>query len=172
MRRPFVWAAILALFLDQLTKVWVWGAVPKGESVRLIGSLLSVSNRQNPHGVFGWVYGPSVVYLILPIAGSLLVLWFALRARGNWLSLVYGMILGGALGNVIDRVRLGHVIDFIDVEIRALRFRWFTFNLADAFLVVGVILLVAYELFRKRPAAPKPEPGDRIPETESRGPDG
>ncbi|MEO0085187.1 MAG: signal peptidase II [candidate division WOR-3 bacterium] len=156
MKRPFVWAAIGALFLDQLTKVWVYGTVAEGESVRLIGSVLSVSNRQNPHGVFGWVYGPAVVYLVLPIAGSLLVLWFALRARSNWLSFVYGMILGGALGNVIDRIRLGHVIDFIDVEIRALKFRWFTFNLADAFLVVGVILLVAFELFRKKPGPERP----------------
>lgn len=151
LKRPFVWAAIGALFLDQITKVWVYGSVPEGESVRLIGSVLSVSNRQNPHGVFGWSYGPSVVYLILPVAGSLLVLWFALRARSNWLSFVYGMILGGALGNVIDRFRLGHVIDFIDVEIRALKFRWFTFNLADAFLVVGVILLIVFEFFRKKP---------------------
>jgi signal peptidase II len=61
---------------------------------------------------------------------------------------VFGLLIGGALGNLIDRVRFGYVIDFIDMGIGNLR--WFTYNLADAFITVGAIFLLAREFFRKK----------------------
>lgn len=170
-RRFFVWAAIGALFLDQLTKVMVYGLMMSGpggswESVRLVGRFLYLSPTRNPDGLFGWSYGPGFVYFVLPLFGMVLVTWFALQARDRWSSLAYGMILGGAVGNLVDRVRLGWVIDFIDVRIPQIRFHWFTFNLADAFVVVGIILLLARELFAGRRGEGKSE--DRGMKSEDR----
>ncbi len=150
--RCFVWAAITALFLDQVTKVLVYGLVPGGEVVRLLGDVLRIWHVHNPQGVFGLSYGPRVFYLLLPLVGAVLVVWFGLRARACWPATAYGMILGGALGNVIDRMRFGYVIDFIDVGWRG--WHWHTFNLADAGVVIGVVMLLGRELFRRRPPIP------------------
>jgi signal peptidase II len=79
------------------------------------------------------------------------------------MATAYGLVLGGALGNLIDRIRLGYVIDFIVVELPKLGFRWYTFNLADASLVVGVIMLLGYEFFGRKKAesvAGRPEAGN------------
>jgi len=163
-RRLFVWSAVLALFLDQLTKLLVQGAYMTGppetwRGVRLLGEVLSITPVANPDGLFSWSYGPRFMYIVLPLFGIGLVIWFALRNRDRWSSAAYGLILGGAVGNLIDRVRLGWVIDFIDFRLPQFRFRWFTFNLADAFLVVGILLLLARGLFgRKSPAAATAEP--------------
>ncbi|MEO0005550.1 MAG: signal peptidase II [candidate division WOR-3 bacterium] len=149
LRRSFVWTSIAALFLDQLTKTIVYGMFNKpgaSNSVPLIGSILKISFTTNPHGVFGIGFGSPVAHLILQCVGIILVLFFGLRTKSTFLGCAYGIILGGALGNLIDRFRLGYVIDFLDFEIRPLRFRWFTFNLADAFIVVGVILIFIYEI--------------------------
>lgn len=158
LRRPFVWAAIGSLFLDQVTKMLIYGLFGGGladspGSVRILGDILRFVYERNQHGVFGLVYGPRVIYLILPIAGIALVIWLGLQTLSGWLATAYGLILGGALGNLVDRIRLGYVIDFIVVELPRLRFRWYTFNLADAFLVIGVIMLIGYELLRPREKA-------------------
>ncbi len=153
-RRCFVWAAIVALFFDQITKVLVYGLVPRGEVVRLLGHVLRVWHVHNPHGLFGLSYGPRVLYLLLPVFGSVLVVLFGIRARACWSATAYGMILGGAVGNIVDRLRFGYVIDFIDIGWR--NWHWHTFNVADAGVVVGVVILLARELFGCRPAAPEP----------------
>jgi signal peptidase II len=77
--------------------------------------------------------------------GMLVYFHRAFRGRGPLLHVVLGMILGGTLGNLIDRIRLGYVTDFISVGIGDLR--WPTWNVADASLVVGIIVLVGYMTF-------------------------
>ncbi len=149
LRRSFVWTSIAALFLDQLTKTIVYGMFNKpgaSPSVPLLGDILKISFTTNPRGVFGIGFGSPTIHLILQGIGIILVLFFGLKTKSTFLGGAYGIILGGALGNLIDRFRLGYVIDFLDFEIRPLHFHWFTFNLADAFIVIGVILIFIYEL--------------------------
>jgi signal peptidase II len=117
----------------------------------------------NKRGLFGMSYGPIWVHYALPLIGMCLVVYFALRSSSRWSSVAFGLILGGGLGNnLIDRVRLGSVIDFIDFGLGD--WRWYTFNLADAFVVVGVIMLLGYEFLGPKqgtvaPSAADPEPG-------------
>ncbi|MEO0009201.1 MAG: signal peptidase II [candidate division WOR-3 bacterium] len=146
--RSFVWTSILALFADQITKNLVYGIFNRPAapvSIPIIGDLLKISYNTNPFGVFGISFGAVWLHYLLQLTGIILVLILALKTHSTYLGCAYGIILGGALGNLVDRVRLGHVIDFIDFEIRSLGFRWFTFNLADAFVVTGVILILLYE---------------------------
>jgi len=149
LRRSFVWTSIGALFLDQLTKNIIYGMFTRPgarPSVPLVGEILKISFTTNPHGVFGIAFGAPIIHLILQCVGISLVLFFGLKTKSTLLGFAYGIILGGALGNLIDRFRLGYVIDFLDFEIRPLHFRWFTFNLADAFIVIGVLLIFLYEI--------------------------
>ncbi|MEO0080635.1 MAG: signal peptidase II [candidate division WOR-3 bacterium] len=147
LRRPFVWAAIAALFLDQMSKLLVYGLIERGESVRIVGDILRFSHSENPHGVFGLPFGPPVVYVVVQSLVAALVVGLGIRAKGSWLACAFGMILGGALGNLADRIRLGRVIDFIDFELRAVGFRWYTFNLADTFVVIGILMMLGHEIY-------------------------
>ena len=170
-RRSFAWTAVLALFVDQLTKLLIQGAYmtspdkttwPRG--IRLVGEFLFITPTHNPDGLFSWNYGPQYMYFVLPLIGSALVTWFALRSRDHWASVAYGMILGGALGNLIDRARLGWVIDFIDFRLPQLRFQWAIFNFADIFIVVGIIVLLAREFFGRRQPVAMDELADGSPD--------
>jgi len=145
-RRTFIWAAIISLFLDQVSKMLVYG---HHETQKVIGNILRFSFTTNPRGLFGMSYGPTFLYYVLPLLGIGLVVYFAIRSRDKWLAAAYGMVLGGAVGNLIDRIRLnGAVIDFIDVGLNG--WRWYTFNLADAWVVVGVLLLIGREFIPGR----------------------
>jgi signal peptidase II len=156
-RRFFIWAAIVGLFLDQATKIAVYGMFCGGAPdylrvAPLLGDVLKLTYAQNRQGVFGLRYGPQFLYFLLPLSAAGLVIWYGLRSKDGWSSTAFGMILAGALGNVIDRARLGYVIDFIVCEWRRVGFQWFTFNVADALVVVGAIMLLGKEFLGRRPA--------------------
>lgn len=149
LRRSFLWATIVSLFLDQVTKLIVYGMYGDNtvkESIPVLGTILKISFTTNTRGVFGISFGPPFVHFLLQGIGVVLVSYFGLKTQNRLLGSAYGLILGGALGNLTDRIRLGYVLDFIDFEIRPLHFRWFTFNLADAFIVVGVLLIILWEI--------------------------
>lgn len=159
-------AALLAL--DQFTKaavhgMYLNGSLGQGRSVRIVGDLLRLSYEQNLHGVFGLVYGPRFLYILLPLVGTVLIIWLGVRSSRVWLAVAYAFILGGALGNAMDRIRFGYVIDFIIFELRRFNFRWFTFNLADAWLLIGIIMIIVSELFQRPRPAPSSDGPDSAP---------
>ncbi len=151
-RRIFVWAAIGSLFIDQVTKILVYGLLPEHVPYQVLGRFVRLSLTTNEHGLFGLTYGPKFLYFVLPLVGIVLVVYFAVKNRSKLYALAYGLVLGGAVGNLVDRVRVGSVIDFIDVGVDS--WRWYTFNGADAFVICGITLLLACEVFMRR------KPGD------------
>jgi signal peptidase II len=145
-RRMFIWTAVLSLLLDQVSKLLAYNLLPMHVPQPVLGQVLRFSLTMNKRGLFGMSYGPIWVHYALPLIGMCLVVYFAWRSLSRWTSVAFGLILAGGLGNnLIDRVRLGSVIDFIDFGVG--NWRWYTFNLADAFVVVGVIMLMGYEFF-------------------------
>lgn len=168
-RRYFIWAAIVVLALDQATKIAVYGLVEPGTPLNLIGDFLRVWHTGNERGIFGISFGPKMLHVALQVAGSILVVVLGVRNRDRVAGLAYGMILGGAVGNLADRVRIGRVIDFIDMGLR--NWRWYTYNIADMGIVLGIILLLAREfLFRPKPAEPAAQPAPPVPEIDNRQP--
>jgi len=175
--RFFIWAAVVGLAIDRIPKLIVHGlytsgAFSGGREFHLLGDVLSVTYAKNPHGLLSLNYGPPFMYFVLPLAAAALVVWYGLRARDAWSSTAFGLILSGALGNVIDRAGLGYVIDFLLFDIpghpvvlfgRLSIIPWPVFNLADAFVFAGVVMLLARELRRR----PKPESAETgaAPET-------
>jgi signal peptidase II len=142
--------AALTLGLDQLTKWLARDALWQPERrIELTGflNLVPVENRGISFGLLDSEagYGPWLIAgLALAIACALLI-WLARTRR--WLpALALGLIVGGALGNIVDRARLGWVIDFVDLH--AGGYHWPAFNLADSGITIGVVLLLADAAFR------------------------
>ncbi len=132
-------AGVLAVVLvaDQVTKALVVAAVPRGgrEDIALGIDLVNVRNRGVAFGALQ--DGGAIVTVVVLVALVALVAFFARHADQRLAWLPTGLLLGGALGNIVDRVREGAVVDFV-----ALPFSWPAFNLADVSITLGVALLV------------------------------
>jgi signal peptidase II len=151
--------AAVVLVLDQLTKALVISRLAPGESwpADPAFGLLSLSHVHNTGVAFGLFQGNSDFLIVVSaiIVAVLLAYQHNLPGGSRLMRLAIGLQIGGAIGNVIDRVRLGHVTDFFKVG------WWPVFNVADSAIVVGVLLL-AFELWREErarivPAYPRPE---------------
>jgi signal peptidase II len=142
-------AAIAALALDQFTKHLVATSFAPGESRVAIPHLLYWTYVQNHRGAFG-LFG-SQTWLLVGLAVAVLALfWFAFRDMASQSALVrtaFGGIVGGAIGNIIDRFHYGFVVDFIDLR------WWPVFNAADSCITIGVALLVLSSIGRERSAS-------------------
>jgi signal peptidase II len=138
---------------DAVTKAIVAHSLPVGVSLDVLGSYVRLTHVRNVGASFGLFPGNTYPLIALSSLAVLIVLALALRGKHNAHALVLlGLILGGALGNLYDRVRLGEVIDFIDVGFGP--HRWPVFNVADMAVTVGVFALLAHYLRRGGSAEP------------------
>jgi signal peptidase II len=147
--RPILLFGFLAFFIDQVTKLFVVNFLkPLDPPLEIIGSILRLKLTFNPYGVFGLSVGPTELNYALSLIGIIVLFYVGLTLKDRTGLIVFGLLIGGALGNVIDRLRFGYVIDFVDMGIGNLR--WFTYNFADAFITLGAIFLLAREIFFKK----------------------
>ena len=154
--RPSLWVwlgiALLVLLLDQFTKVLVLGAFQLGDS-KPITSFFNLVRVHNHGAAFSFLAGAGGwqrwFFTGIGVAAAIFMVWMLRSHAGQKLfSLAIALILGGAIGNVIDRLLHGYVVDFLD-------FYWETwhfpaFNVADAGISVGAALLIMDEIFRVR----------------------
>jgi signal peptidase II len=142
----FAAVAGAAIVADQATKRIVSSALDLGESVHVAGPL-EIHHVQNSGIAFGlFQSATSIVIVLTALVVAWLVLVFARSgARHPVLPVGLGLVVGGSLSNLVDRIRLGHVTDFLDVDF------WPAFNLADAFIVTGVAILLGVLIFGDRP---------------------
>ncbi|RPJ42985.1 MAG: signal peptidase II [Candidatus Latescibacterota bacterium] len=133
-------AATLAF--DQVTKALVALSLPHGSSVPVLGDKLRLTHVQNPGGAFGLFRNSGSAFAIASVAAVIVLLWALTRyeARSRASRAALGLVLGGAVGNLVDRVRFGRVVDFLDAGWGDLR--WPVFNVADIAVVAGVILFL------------------------------
>ena len=136
--------ALAILIADQLTKALVVANLTVGEKARVLGDVVQVWHAQNRGAAFSLFQGGTALFLIVSVLSMGMVAYFhrTLRGRSPWLHVVLGIILGGTLGNFIDRLRQGYVTDWLSVGIGDAR--WPTFNVADSSVVVGIGILVIY----------------------------
>jgi signal peptidase II len=129
--------ALAALTADQLTKAIVSNRLGLDDSVHVIGPL-SIHHVQNSGIAFGFfASATSLVILLTGVAVAWMVYFFARSgSRHPVLPVALGLVIGGSVSNLVDRVRLGHVTDFLDLKF------WPAFNLADSFITVGVAILL------------------------------
>ena len=139
--------AVLVFVADQATKALVVATIPYGERVQVLGDLLWIWHLRNTGAAFSLLPGATWLFIPVTILALGMVAYFhrEFRARGPWIHVLLGVILGGALGNLVDRIRLGYVVDFVSVGIGDLR--WPAFNVADPSVVIGIGILVLYLTF-------------------------
>jgi signal peptidase II len=148
----FVLPALIIIILDQISKLMVAGHIRNNQSIQVIENFFSLIHTRNRGMAFGLMNRPEpglISYTLIAASITaivLIVFWFT-TFKGEEKRLIPGLsiILGGAVGNLIDRLRLGEVIDFLDFYIGD--YHWPAFNVADSAITVGVIFIVINILF-------------------------
>ena len=141
-------AAIVAFALDQMTKKLVLTSFMPGESRIVVPHLLKWTYERNIHGAFG-LFGSNSMLLIAMAVVVLVVFWLSFKdaaLRSRVVCVAFGMIVGGAIGNIVDRIHYGFVVDFIDFY----KIWPNIFNVADSCITIGVIFLLLASLGRTR----------------------
>ena len=144
-RAAYLFAAAAVYMADQASKAWAVQRLKTGEVVRVLDGLLHLSYAENTGIAFGRLqeggeFGRWMLAVLAALAVvGLLLYFFRTRRTDDRLLGAIALLLAGVAGNLTDRVRLGHVIDFIDVFIGS--YQWPTFNVADASICVGAALL-------------------------------
>jgi signal peptidase II len=156
----FVLAAAAVVVLDQATKAVASARLFLSDPVPILGDVVRLTLVHNTGAAFGLFPGSRLPFIVVSLVAIAVVLYLFTREtyRGVTQRVLLGCILGGAIGNLADRVRLGWVVDFIDVGIGATR--WPVFNVADSAVTVGVILL-AWSIARAGRAASDAEDASR-----------
>jgi signal peptidase II len=164
--KRFLWPSIIILnvvLLDQITKVWAVASLTGQPSYQFLGKFVQFTLVYNVGGAMGTDLGSSFYYLtvaliILPILG-----FYLYQYRNDpFYSWPLSFIIAGAIGNVADRIRIGKVVDFIDVDFFKINIgsfhldRWWTFNIADAAISCALVALVFVLLFHRPEKKVKP----------------
>ncbi len=152
--------ALALLIADQFSKLWVvatLGPEPYQREIDLIGAWLRLVYARNTGIAFGLFPSLAQIFIVtsmLITAGALYAYIYHLPNEKPAIQIAIGLIAGGALGNMGDRLRLGYVVDFISVG------WWPVFNLADSSVTVGVMILAIYLMLASDPPPPHPAPQD------------
>ncbi len=158
-RRKYFWLAVIAgciVIADQVTKFIILREVGLHTSIPVIPGFFHITHVQNPGGAFGFLANQSamvrgILFLAVSTLAVGLVLWFYHKTppTHRWLAAAFALIIGGAIGNLIDRVRFGKVVDFLDFFIRG--WHWPAFNVADSAITVGITIFIIHVVWGRIP---------------------
>ena len=150
-----VFAGIIVL-LDQVTKALIIDHISFNQTIPVMRGFFNITHIHNPGGAFGLMadLSPalrSIIFLFISSLAVGLIFYFYKKTPPNYpgLAAAFALIFGGAIGNLIDRLRFGFVIDFLDFYIGNLH--WPAFNVADSAISVGIGIFVFHLLFKKMP---------------------
>lgn len=167
----FFGITFLVIFLDQLGKTIIHHSLFLGQSIPVLGEFFKITYILNPGGAFGTKLGGNNLYTILSVTAIVLTFIFFFQTKKEQILIRTGLtlILGGAIGNLVDRFRLGQVVDFLDFDFFNISIpefklgfinfpgfyldRWPVFNIADSSVTCGAILIILQMfLTPKKPA--------------------
>ncbi len=148
----YLWLSVIVILLDQGVKLWLSQLWRVGQGIVVIPGILNFRLVHNTGAAFSFLAGAGgwQRWLLIAIAILVVVVLVAILRRlkpgAHWTAIALALILGGALGNLIDRIRLGYVVDFIGVHWGNLY--WPYFNLADSAISIGAVMLIV-DAFRR-----------------------
>jgi len=147
--------SVIIVLVDQITKFWVRINFEYGRPHRILGDFVRLTYIENPGMAFGIEVGGQLFFTLFALLATVVILIYIIRARHEKPSLriALALILGGAIGNLIDRFLYGKVVDFVDVGVGAAR--WPIFNVADSAVTVGMIILIGLVVFNRNSDASK-----------------
>ncbi len=144
------------IIFDQITKAVIQNMVPLYHSIAVIPGFFSITHIHNPGGAFGFMASKSpglrnLLFLLISSLAVCVIFYFYKKTPRKYslLSACFALILGGALGNLIDRIRFGKVVDFLDFYIGS--YHWPAFNVADSAITVGIGIYVILVILKKMP---------------------
>ncbi|MCA0753848.1 signal peptidase II [Paenibacillus sp. N4] len=143
MRFYYYWIALLVFVLDYLTKKIIATKLEIGEQISVIGNFFLITSHRNRGAAFGILQEQRLFFIIITVIIVSGIVWYIQIMRKSakpWLLVGLGLVLGGALGNFIDRARFGEVVDFLQFNFGSYQFP--IFNVADSGIVCGVALIL------------------------------
>lgn len=160
-RRRIVLVAVVAIAvfaLDRITKILVETSLPVGGSIDVVGQWVRISHVTNSGAAFGLLPERTTLLSILSVVAVLAIVFYyrRLAADSRLIAATLGMQLGGAVGNLVDRIGQGYVVDFVDVGVPG-GVRFWSFNVADSSIVVGIIAVTALLWWEERQQAHVPK---------------
>ncbi len=148
--------AMLVVIFDQVGKYLIVAYVGMYETIAVIPGFFNIVHVRNPGAAFGLFANQApmirnIVLISASVVAMVFILYLFHQTPTTYplLSVGFAMILGGAAGNLIDRIRWGRVVDFLDLHIGS--FHWPAFNIADSAISVGIVIFAYYVIFRKVP---------------------
>lgn len=166
--RTYVSIGLIVLFLDQLSKGLVYSLLTENESLSVIGDFFRITFIYNPKGAFGFGFNAGPFYIVLSVVAVAIIIFYFRRSHETerFFRLNLSLVLSGAIGNIIDRILYGKVIDFLDVEFFDLSIRpfslfgghfhgyhidrWPIFNIADCAITLGTFGVIGYIAIQSR----------------------
>ena len=171
----FLLPAAIVIILDQLTKQVFWRSFDVGQSTAVIDGIFRITLVKNAGAAFGVFEGGRPFFILASLVATVVLIYIGYRlpSEDRYKRILLGLILGGAVGNLIDRIYAGEVIDFLEIGIAG--YWWPVFNVADIAVSVGAVLLLIYLVRttrQQRAAEPSGEDGsgavDAAPDGSSR----
>ncbi len=139
----------IILILDQSVKFFIERNFPLHKPVEVVGNYLRITFVYNPGIAFGLNFGDNFPYTLIAILITIFIIYLAIKEVSYLSFFAYCLIIGGALGNLFDRIFRGFVVDFIDVGINE-NLRWFVFNIADSVITIAIFLLIIDSFLKRR----------------------
>jgi len=141
MKRFSAWGVILILaMLDQFTKILILRFIPFQESIPIIPNFFSLTHVYNTGAAFGMLHDSNLFFLILAMVAFVALILMRKHFQGGLMQTGWILLMAGIIGNVTDRLRLGHVVDFLDFQIGS--YHWPSFNVADSCICVAAALFL------------------------------
>ncbi|WP_028611204.1 signal peptidase II [Paenibacillus harenae] len=151
MRYYYYGIALLVFILDYVTKKIIATQLELGEQISVIGNFFLITSHRNSGAAFGILQGQRLFFIIITIVILTGIIWYIQVVRKTakpWLLIGLGLVLGGAIGNFLDRARFGEVVDFLQFNFGSYQFP--IFNVADSAIVCGVALILIDTLLAAR----------------------
>lgn len=141
---------LASIIIDQITKLWAVNVLKTGGSIKILSDFLRFTYAENKGAAFSILQNQRVFFIIVTIVMLIVLAYIYFKTKNitKLSKLSIAMIAGGAIGNFIDRVRFGFVVDFIDVRFGSF-YNFPIFNIADSFVVCGTILMIILILFNR-----------------------
>jgi len=175
LRKLLIPAIALAavVIVDQATKLWAIDFLSETQSVKVLGNFFMLTLVYNEGGAMGTNFGSPTYYLVSSVLILIFLLYYIFTHRENFrVTVPLALIAGGAIGNIIDRLRFGKVIDFLDVDFFDINLfgfrleRWWTFNFADALISCSIVFLLVVVIFflpHKTASTARSAPAEQLP---------
>jgi signal peptidase II len=144
MKRLLLVASVAAVtfVLDRLTKAWVEQNIPLGEGRSVVDDVVRIVHTQNSGAAFGLLPERTTLLSVLSVVAVVAILFYyrQIASTSPLIAATLGMQLGGAFGNLVDRIGQGYVVDFVDVGLPGV-WRFWAFNVADSSIVLGIVFV-------------------------------